>query len=184
MKPREGRAAQQVRKRLGAGLPRQRSLPVRPCVPLGGLEHPGLEMGGEVRHLKPRSLPLWARGDLPLTACCALKVWLPAVWCFSEKLPSQGDAVGRSGALGSERPGLNPGCFTHHLCGHELVIKCPAPGGCENKKCLAPSNAPRILLQASHLPPSAMGISPYPCPSAHLLPLPSLQFHPASWGPS
>lgn len=143
------RQCHSARRRAGAGLPVQGSLPLEALCFLGldGASRAGDRWGGRhlrrgVSALKPWSLPLcvpwelWALGDSPLVAFCALWIRLPAVWCshplhFSAKLLSQGNAGGRSHALGSERPGLNPGFSAYHLCDPGLIIKCPAPGSSE-----------------------------------------------------
>lgn len=101
--------------------------------------------------------------------CCLLRVWLLEVWDysfhFSENLPTQSDAVERTQALGSERPGLNPGFSTHRLCDPGLLIKCPAQGGGENRqdrngKCLVPGGCSIDL--TSGLPQRPLSCLPLP----------------------
>ena len=136
MKPGEG-SATHVRDSTRGRNPRrlvQGSLPAETVCPwVDGVSRAG---GGcrEVRCLWRGYVPAPALGEPPRAACCDLAPnGLGLFLHFSEKLPSQSDAVERTQALGSGQPGLNPGFSTHHLCDPGLLIKCPARGGGESR---------------------------------------------------
>lgn len=168
MKPTEGNATQ-VRESTWGRNPRllvQGALPAE-TVSVGGwsVQGWGRVQGGEVSVERVGASPC-PGGAAP---CCLLCVWLLEVWDysfhFSENLPSQSDAVERTQALGSERPGLKPGFSTHHLCDPGLLIKCPAQGGGENRqdrngKCLVPGGCSIDL--TSGLPQRPLSCLPLP----------------------